>query len=155
MIAIRFKELTKAGIVCTAILAIATVSMAAEEVGTQKENESGIREAAKAYVQALRRGDAKELAALWTTEGTYTDATGRSHNARELIEQHFGQPTAVETSSPVTVDSSSSIRFITPDVAIEEGITQAPDAAQGRFTAIWLKTDGSWMLDSLSELRAC
>jgi hypothetical protein len=50
----------------------------------------------------------------------------------------------------------SSVRLITPDVAIEDGTIESDaaagdDQAAGRFTAVWVKRDGRWLLDCLRE----
>ncbi len=115
-----------------------------------------IREAGKAYVEALNHGDAKALAALWTASGVYVDADGRSFNAHALIEQHFSDDTETENLEKVPVDSDSTIRFVTPDVAVEEGSSRATSATgeevvTGGYSAIWVKRNDRWMLDSLRE----
>jgi hypothetical protein len=53
----------------------------------------------------------------------------------------------------------SGIRFLTDDVAIEDGTSEASNAnlkllpARGRFSAIWVKNAGRWRLASLREAR--
>ena len=56
--------------------------------------------------------------------------------------------------------TSSSIRFLTADVAVEDGTSEvlrppgeALPSAQGRFTAMWVKQEGKWRLASLREAR--
>ena len=55
--------------------------------------------------------------------------------------------------------SVTTVRFITPDTAIEDGMADRATAADGsplnrRFTALWVKRDGKWILDSLREVAA-
>ena len=91
------------------------------------------------------------MAALWTEDGTYVDAAGRSYNARQAIAEEFGAAAPQQRSEPVEVDADSSIRFVTPGVAIEEGKSAG---ATGGYSAIWVNKDGKWLLDSLREWEA-
>jgi uncharacterized protein (TIGR02246 family) len=150
----NFNRLAVVGIASVWLAMLVSLSIAVEQPGGDKEQEDAIREAGKAYVRALHSGDAMALAQKWTAEGTYTDATGRSFQARELIKQAFGQAVTAETSAPIIVDTASSIRFVTPDVAIERGTYPALPAegvAAGHYVATWVKTDQGWLLDNLSE----
>ncbi len=53
-----------------------------------------------------------------------------------------------------------SIRFVTPQVAIEDGVHRLSAAAPAdvslvrRYTAIWVKQDDKWLLDGVRELAA-
>jgi hypothetical protein len=60
---------------------------------------------------------------------------------------------ATGVDSPVP---ESKLRFVTPSVAIEDGIsgrtlTDSGGPVTARFTAVWVKRDGRWLLDSLRE----
>ena len=49
-----------------------------------------------------------------------------------------------------------SIRFVTPDVAIEDGVFErtraaAGQSAQGQYAAVWVKRGDKWLIDSLRE----
>ena len=48
-----------------------------------------IRAAAKAYVSALEQGKVEAVAAAWTPDGDYVDASGHSFKARDLIATEF------------------------------------------------------------------
>ncbi len=56
---------------------------------------------------------------------------------------------------PIRKSETHSIRFITPDVALEDGTFEREVAAdgshQGRYTAVWVKRDGKWLLDGERE----
>src|SRR5262245_57443128 len=114
----------------------------AQNVGAAGTEEQAVRAAAKEYVSALRRGDANRLKTMWTTDGEYVDAAGRSFNVQELIAQI--KPSAEATGAPVEVSlPRSTIRFIAPAVAIEDGPTgrvasEDGSAATGRFSAVWV-----------------
>ncbi len=128
------------------LLAIRITSMAAENPNTAAAEEAAIRQTGAAYVAALARGDAKSLTEYWTKDGTYYDTSGQSFNARDTIKEQFTQGEVAESNRRATVDADSSIRFVTPDVAIEEGSyrptsTSDDDHTAGKYAAIWVKTD--------------
>lgn len=115
-----------------------------------------VRRAAEEYIAALHAGDGKALAAMWTANGDFVDSSGRVTKGRSLAAQvgKAKQPESDTSRSEqsITVDS---IRLVTPDVAIEDGTTDVPeedgDFLVARYSAIWMKHDGKWLLDSVRE----
>jgi uncharacterized protein (TIGR02246 family) len=124
-----------------------------------KGDEQAIRAAASRYIDALARGDVKTMLGLWVPEGDIVDEFGRATPARDVIEQEAqARRTSVDENPGPRVElTSRSIRFLTSDVAIEDGTVavspQGLPAARGRFAAIWVKHDGEWKLASLRETR--
>jgi hypothetical protein len=66
-----------------------------------------------------------------------------------------------EAARPVVKLTGSKIRFLTPDVALEDGTSEISHPASqdvaplvGRFTVMWVKQDGNWRLASLREARS-
>jgi ketosteroid isomerase-like protein len=116
----------------------------------EPSKETAIRQAGAAYIQALQRRDASVAAACWTATGMYTDATGLSTKARDVIQQKLVPKAGDAASSDAKVEVDSKIRFVTATVAIEEG-THRSDNAVGRFTATWVQSGGRWLLDHLVE----
>jgi uncharacterized protein (TIGR02246 family) len=120
---------------------------------TEKEI-AAIRAAAADYVKAIEQGKQDAVAAAWTASGDYIDAAGRSFKARDLIAKTtFKVADGRATGWRMTVDG---IRLITADVAIEDGRIVHPaaagePAARTRYSAVWVKRDGRWLLDSLRE----
>ncbi|HWB10939.1 MAG TPA: nuclear transport factor 2 family protein [Pirellulales bacterium] len=120
-------------------------------------DEAAIRQRTKDYLDAIRRGDAKEIASFWTAEGDYVDETGQAVNGR-----HLAQRAATKTddeNEPRRLAHTGSLRFITPDVVIEDATITVDPAPLGpalsrRFTAIWTRRDGKWLLDGVRELAA-
>jgi uncharacterized protein (TIGR02246 family) len=128
----------------------------AQEEKDQKKDTAGVRAAAREYLEALRRGDLKAAAEVWTADGEYTDAAGASHKARKILtEQAAAAGDEADAQAEVKLPDST-LRFVTPDVAIEDGKTKGELSDDGRmvsgkFTAVWVKRDGKWRLDSLRE----
>jgi ketosteroid isomerase-like protein len=137
-------------------LATSSRAIAADGQGLVRAEETAIRQASAAYIEALKRGDTKAATAFWIADGVYVDATGRSVKAPDLIQQQLGRATVPVKAGQVQVQSESSIRFVTSDVAIEEGTVQSDstpdlDSSLGRFTAIWVRNESGWQLDSVRE----
>jgi uncharacterized protein (TIGR02246 family) len=138
-----------------------SVAVAADEAARQRE-EQAIRAAARQYIEALAKGDAKTMHAMWTADGDIVDESGRAMPAHDVIDREAkareqrsgGNPGDASANVKLT---ASTIRFLTDDVAIEDGAVEvtregAPPAG-GKFAAVWLKQDGHWRLASLREAR--
>jgi len=125
----------------------------ARAAGDHADAEASIREAGKDYLAALARGDAKALADLWTTAGTFTDESGRPVKMHDFLDS----ATFDKDARQVTV-SDSTLRFVTDDVAVEEGDSEIATSGgvptKWHFAATWVKDNGRWKLDSLRESRA-
>ena len=110
--------------------------LAQQPKGDPKDKEA-LAKKAEAFVEAFHKGDAKALAAFWTPDGDYTDQTGRQLKGREAIEKAFQGLFAENKGVKLRIDSDS-LRFVTPDVAIEDG----------RVSAIGPGLDGDRVLDA-------
>jgi uncharacterized protein (TIGR02246 family) len=119
------------------------------------EDRASIEKNGQAFVDAFGRGDAKAVAAFWTSDGDYTDETGRRLRGRDAIEKAFERFFS-ENHGLRTKIEGFSIRFITPGVAVEEGTSEVfaadgPPPSQARYTAVHVKKDGQWLLASVTE----
>ncbi len=137
-------------------LQLFAVTGAADEATDRPEDRRAIRAAAKEYLGALARGDAKRLAEYWTSDGDFVDALGQTHPASELIAE-ASQPLGADQRPEVKLVDNG-IRFLTADVAIEDGTSEVSHAggrspSRGRFSAVWVKKEGRWRLASLRESR--
>jgi hypothetical protein len=95
---------------------------------------------------------------MWTVDGDYVNAAGQTLKAQDLIARMA--PAAEPTGGSDPVDPpQSTLRFVAPSVAIEDGAVGhgAGDEGverAGRFSAVWVKRDGKWLLASLRESAA-
>ncbi len=137
------------------------VSAAAAQAADHNAAEEAIRTSAMKYVEALAAGDSQAMLGMWAAGGDVVDPLGNSRPATEVIPEAAaarieaaGNGQANST-PPKLIDNS--IRFITDDVAIEDGRVEADGeggtARQGRFTAIWVKQGDQWKLASLREVQ--
>ena len=116
---------------------------------------AALAKTAKDYLAALQRGDAKQIAGYWTSEGTYVDEAGQTFKVRELFGSGGTPPGSIRPHSTV---KNVSLRFVTSEVALEEGdcetvSTGGTQPMQGRFAALWVRQNNTWKLDNLQEWR--
>ena len=118
-----------------------------DEPGGSVAAEAAIRKADDAYVKAFNNHDAKALAEAWSPDAVYLNrTTGDEVTGRAAIAEEF---TAVFKDQPeVKLELGvQSIRFVSPNVAVEEGIakTLAPKAApeEEEYSAVYVSARGS------------
>lgn len=104
----------------TLMICLSTRPALAEQPKGDPKDKEAIAKAAEAFIEAFHKGDAKALAAFWTPDGDYTDQTGRHLKGREAIEKAFRSFFAENKGLKVRIEGDS-LRFVTPEVAIEEG----------------------------------
>jgi uncharacterized protein (TIGR02246 family) len=109
-----------------------------------------------AYLEAFNAKDAAALAQHWSENGVYVrPADGERLVGRKAIEKEFQTTFATQPEAVLTVKVDT-IRFITSDVAIEDGtaeVTFLPDTPPSRtgYSAVHIKRDGQWQVDSIRE----
>lgn len=120
------------------------------------DDEKAIKAAGAAYQEALTKGDGKALAALWTADGDIVDAHGMVMKGRDSMA--LTTPPAPGATPPAFRIHDTNLRFLTPDVALEDGMIDvlvpgsgAPLA--GRFSATWVRQGGAWKLAGLREAQ--
>jgi uncharacterized protein (TIGR02246 family) len=126
-------------------------------VGQQSKGDSSDKEAiaknSEAFVEAFAKGDATALASFWTEDADVTGATGVRLKGREAIEKALKGIFAENKGVQLRIESDS-LRFLTPDVAIEDGTSYSvpSDGApptRVRYTIVHVKKDGKWYLNSM------
>jgi uncharacterized protein (TIGR02246 family) len=123
--------------------------------GGNPEAEAAIQKLAEAFVEAFHKGDAKAVAACWAPDGDFILQTGRELKGRAAIEKAFADLFAKNKGLKIRIESLS-LRFPTPESAIEDGTTEVFPADGGpptraRFTNVHVKQDGQWLLSSSRE----
>ena len=140
------------------VLAAAPFIDARAHADEQTDSIEQIRAAARAYLDALNRGDLASISKAWTPNGAFVDAAGQSFVAQELAKREFS-PTADELEPRAQWKHESTIRLVTPNSAIEQGTASPTSSADDStaaidFVAVWVKNDGRWQLDFLKEIEA-
>ena len=137
---------------------VGNTMVAASEPQSHAQDEQEIRRVAADYLAALAEGDSPKIRSFWTADGDVIDEFGRAFPVREAFAQD-SRP-AAGGQRPAIKLTNTSIRFLTSDVAIEDGVSEAlpadstrPPVHAGRFSVVWVKQQGKWRLASLREAR--
>jgi uncharacterized protein (TIGR02246 family) len=121
----------------------------------RKADEEAIRKATDDLGAALSKGDAKQLANLWTEEGEYIAEKGMSIQGREALEKAYTEYFAKDPKAKVDL-SIDSVRFVSRDSAIVEGHarSQKGDAklpTSSRFSMLRVREGGAWPIALFRE----
>jgi uncharacterized protein (TIGR02246 family) len=135
--------------------AFSTFLASGQQTKEDSKDKEAIAKNADAFVEAFHKGDAKTLASFWTAKGDYTNKTGKHLEGQEAIEKAFAKFFEENKDLKLRIDSDS-LRFVTPEVAIEDGTTSVlpPDdgpPSQARYTIVHVKKEGKWFIDSVRE----
>lgn len=138
-----------------ALLAGSSGVLHAAEPDSRTKEETAILEAVQRYVAAFNKADAKALAGFWSPEAVYTNpVNGEQVIGREAIEKQFATIFA-DAKDVKLIAATTSVEFISPNVAVEHGSAQLLRSEQiiddSEYTAIYVKRDGSWLLDRVTE----
>lgn len=141
-------------LVIALLLGCLSVAHAADD-DSQAVDEAAIRKSVETYVASFNRGDAAALAALWTPEAVYTHPlSGEQVTGRENIQKQFADTFAANKQIKLEA-ATEAIQFISPGVAVEQGTArlvlpnETPEESE--YTAIYVKRDGQWLLDRVTE----
>jgi uncharacterized protein (TIGR02246 family) len=148
---------------------VTTPDKEGDKVPEQKQPTGGdttsIRKAIDAYTEAFNKGDIDALMALWAPDADYVSDQGKSFRGRAAISAEFKRIFAAVKGYKISFKIDS-LRFPRPEFALEDGtargVASSGQVTTSRYTAVWVKTDGKWLLSSVrdypnevSEGRAC
>ena len=113
-------------------------------------DEKAIRANVATFVEAYNAKNAKAIADLFAPDGQTVDKEGEVIQGREAIEKEFADLFR-ENPKKRTEVSIETLRFLGPDLAIEEGSTKETSAEgeapeYDRYTVIHVKRDGKWLM---------
>jgi uncharacterized protein (TIGR02246 family) len=119
------------------------------------DEQGGVDFALKRYIVVFNSHEPEALAALWTPRGVYVDkATGERTEGREALAADFRALFAASPEVKLAGDVEN-VRVLSDTVAMVDGTTTTltPDAepAVTAYTAVFIKTDGKWLVDSVHE----
>jgi uncharacterized protein (TIGR02246 family) len=136
-------------------MVISLTSVTSAQDDRQAADEAAIRKAVEAYVDAFNKADAKALAAMWAPEAVYSNPiTDEEVTGRDAIEKQFAGIFA-DAKGARLESTTLTIEFVSPNVAIEQGVAKVilPDDSpeESRYSAVYLKSGGQWLLDRVTE----
>jgi uncharacterized protein (TIGR02246 family) len=131
-------------------------SLWADEGNSQEEK--ALQKRGEAFIAAFNKGDAKAVASFWTPDGDYIDLAGKHLKGSKAIEESFAKLFEAEKGAKLQIHPAS-LRFVTPELAIEDGITEVLPANDGpvsaaRYTVVHVKKGGEWFLSSVRDAEA-
>jgi uncharacterized protein (TIGR02246 family) len=130
----------------------------AAESTSDAADEKAIRDGADAFTRLYNAHDAKRLAALFALKAEMVDEDGNLVKGRDAIEAEFAQQFQNEPQCTMRVEVDS-IRVLTPNIALEEGVARCAAAPGAReevtdYACVHVKVDGKWLLASVSDFPA-
>jgi uncharacterized protein (TIGR02246 family) len=140
--------------------AVAIPARAAEQTTApspaQSPDEQAIRRVIEAFATAYNAGDAATLAALFTPTAEIVDSDGHRSEGRAAIEKVFAGIFQAHPKSRIQF-AVDSIRFVSPTVAMEDGVAVVTDAEgqfleRTRYTTVHMKDEGEWRMASARDL---
>jgi uncharacterized protein (TIGR02246 family) len=154
------KHLLSHALLTAAVLAAALNTAGAAEPASAKPkageaaDRAAIRAAADSYTAAYNRGDAKAVARLWSEKGQWIGPDGKPVEGRAAIQKELEVMFATSKGLRLEIVDFS-VRFITPDVAVEEGTVRVTrpgeEPSDSTYIAIDHKQGGRWLLDTVRE----
>lgn len=133
---------------------IAGVS-AGQDAKPPSDAEGAIRQGVAAYVKAFNAGDSKALADQWSPDAVYINRrTGEEVTGRKAIAEQFDALFKEQKGLRLDV-SIESIRFLSPNVAVEQGTARfllpPTEPEEFEYTAVYVQQDGKWLLDRVTD----
>jgi uncharacterized protein (TIGR02246 family) len=121
------------------------------------KEEDALRKRAEAFVEAFNKGDARALAALFTSAADLVDQEGHHLKGRKAIEEAYQKFFAQSKGAKLFI-TITAVRLAKPDLALEDGLTEVlvPDSppSAARYSNVYVKQDGQWYLESVREAIA-
>src|SRR5262245_38104955 len=120
-------------------------------------DEQTLRHMIAAFAAAFNKGDLSAIGGAWAEDAEYIDESGKQIKGREAIVAMFKKAASEAKGSKMELKVTS-VRMLKGDVALLDGASTqtAADGTvdEGRFTSVWFKTDGKWMIRSARDLPA-
>ncbi|WP_425615122.1 SgcJ/EcaC family oxidoreductase [Anatilimnocola sp. NA78] len=118
-------------------------------------NAAELQAAINKYVAAYSAGTIDTVMSHWAEDADFVDIRGRFHEGKDLISALFRRGFANNPGRKLELKSAAR-KFLTPDVAMDDGILELTDANgdkdSGRYTVVWTKVNGKWLIRSARDI---
>ena len=136
--------------VLSAVLLLADLPCSFAQEASSPQDSSAIEQAAKQFVEMFNRHDAKAVAALFAEDAELVERSGERFVGRDEIEAAFSDSFAQNPKAKLSL-AVDTLRFVTPDVAVEEGrTTWYPDGVtatvESTYRVAHVKRNGQWLM---------
>jgi uncharacterized protein (TIGR02246 family) len=116
--------------------------------------ETELTEVQSTFVAAYNAGDAKTLAAFFTSDADWIDDQGAIMRGRAAVQRALEDSIAAHKGRALTLRLDS-VRTLGPDVVVGNATSTFAGADKSTetaaFIAIWVKQDGKWLISVLTE----
>jgi uncharacterized protein (TIGR02246 family) len=139
------------------LLVLALVALAvptAARAASRAEDEASIKKVEADFTAAWNRHDPKAMASFWAVDGDLINPFGRWAKGRAEVEKLFQDEQSAVMKGTTYSTTSSSIRFLGPDVAVTDwdiAITgmRGPDGSalppfKPHLTIVMVRKEGHW-----------
>src|SRR5262245_47367572 len=143
------------------VLAVGGIFIAVGSGGGQPQKPAGdsdeqtIRKMVAVFAEAFNKGDLSAIGGAWAEDAEYIDEAGKQIKGRDNIGAMF-KKAATENQGAKMELKVTSVRMLKGDVALLDGASTQTSADgtvdEGRFTTVWFKNDGKWMIRSARDL---
>jgi uncharacterized protein (TIGR02246 family) len=135
--------------------AVVSPSVRSPALSDRPADEQALKSVAQAYVRAYDAGDARSLGSLFTDDAEMIDENGERLRGRAMIENVLGTMFKERPGATITIYPTS-LRFLGPDVAQEEGRTVVKVDAEEppvthHYTVTFVKQVDRWRYSSVRE----
>ncbi|MBC7998436.1 MAG: SgcJ/EcaC family oxidoreductase [Leptolyngbya sp.] len=118
-------------------------------------SESAIRSQLSSLANAAAKGDGEKMSQFFALDGSYLDENGVKLQGRQAIKERFLSNVKAEPDSALALEAEV-LRLVGKDTAWVEGsTTRKKDGGKetgARFTMLLQNKDGSWLIQSASEI---
>lgn len=139
-------------------LAIPTATLAKDETDTERaKDKEAIGQRSKAFLNSLAKGDARQVAAFWTSTGEYTHGDNVTIRGRDNIQKAYAEHFKSRKKDGTVVVQNGSIRFLAADTAIQEGTflvkrSNPSENSYNEFSILYVREKGEWQFAQLREV---
>jgi uncharacterized protein (TIGR02246 family) len=116
---------------------------------------AAVRKTADAFARAFASGNAKAVAAFWTSNGEYVGADGETLRGRDAIEKSYVEFFKRYPKATVKVDIDK-VRMMGLHAALEEGmlrvtLDEGKEPSVSRYSVLHVRDDDGWKMASVRE----
>jgi len=132
------------------ILPATQPTAAAAAADERQADKAAVQKALEGFSTGFKKGDAKAVAALWTTEGEYVSDDGTKFSGRAALEKAYTEFFAKNPDNSMDVEVES-IRFPSRDNAVVEGLFKLhkgkkKELVVSKCSFLYAREDGKWLI---------
>jgi uncharacterized protein (TIGR02246 family) len=124
---------------------------------TRKADRAQLQAQMERFLKAFERGDARQVASFWTSNGELIGDDGSVHRGRSAIEQSYRAAFGTKEKRQAEIQQDS-LRFPSQDTAIEEGYFKVRvgkgEPIANRYSILYVREGGQWLMALVREWPA-